>query len=605
MQIIEISDNLNADTTKNDQQLAVGIDFGTTHSLIAISQQKVPFVIVDQNNLELIPSIITFKNGNFIIGSSNQIENTIFSIKRLLGKSTQEIKQNPALFKLIKSLLDTENHVPKLNLDGQQMILPVIAAEIFKYLKTTAENALSIKITQAVVTVPAYFDDAAKGEVMLAAKIAGLNVIRLMSEPTAAAYAYGLNNKISGCYLIYDLGGGTFDVSILYMQTGILQVIATAGDNMLGGDDIDQLMVDYFISKYQLSYSSKLIIIARYIKELLSVHDQAIMEYGNVVIYMTRMEFEQLILPLLQKTILITQEALQLAGTPELNNIILVGGSTRIPLITSLLQQNFNTSILSEIDPDKAVVFGAALQAENLTIASKNSNSILIDVVPLSLGIELYGGIVEKIILRNSPIPLSITKEFTTYVDNQTAMQFHIVQGEREKADDCRSLARFELKGLPPAAAGLIKVEVIFSIDVDGILSVSALEKTTGISQIVELKPTYGLDDSEVNKILESAYINAISDHHAKLINETIIEAKSLIYHLEKAITETPELLSYDQMHQIQQAITALYTSLTSNNRELIISNINSLQQISELFITQRMNYALDKLIKGKHIDEI
>ncbi|XP_044733785.1 chaperone protein HscA homolog [Chrysoperla carnea] len=384
------------------------------------------------------------------------------------------------------------------------MRIAEIAAEVFIYLKQQAEKELTTEVTQAVITVPAHFNDAARGQVMLAAKLAGLEVLRLIAELTAATYAYGLNKNQTGCYFVYDLGGGTFDVSILNITEGIFQVIATSGDNMLGGDDIDKIIADYFCNKFNLPDNTDTLQFAKKAKEALSNQDN--FEFNNISL--DKQTFEQLITPIIGRTINIAKECLEIAGNPNIDGIILVGGVTRIPLTKDELYKAFKVNILSDIHPDKAIVYGAALQAENLT--TPNIDSLLIDVVPLSLGMELYGGIVEKIIMRNTPIPISVIKEFTTYADNQTGIQFHILQGEREMVADCRTLARFELKGLPPMKAGSIRLEVTFSIDADGILSVSAYEKINNTSHIIEVKPDYGIDTSEVDKVMLIKMLNWI-----------------------------------------------------------------------------------------------
>lgn len=605
MQIIEIDQIGDFNKPAEANNTAIGIDFGTNNSLVAISKGLLPRIIPDQKGRELIPSVITEENNRFIIGDTNQIKNTLYSIKRLLGKSRAEILNTPSLLAIVNDLIDRNSHNLAITLANKPLIIPFLVAQILLYLKKQAEEYLQTEVNQAVITVPAYFDDAARGELMLAAKIAGLNVLRLIAEPTAAAYAYGLNKNSAGCYLVYDLGGGTFDVSILNMRAGILQVIAASGDNMLGGDDIDRLIADYFAGQYSISRSRQLLTIAKQAKETLTFKDkfsQTITGIGQFSIDLPVLN--QLILPLIKHTIDIVKETVMQANNPELTGIILVGGSTRINLIPEMLQQHFsNVTIFADIDPDKTVAWGAALQAENLT--SSTNNSLLIDVLPLSLGIELYGGIVEKIILKNSPIPLSITKEFTTYLDNQTAMQFHIVQGERELAKDCRSLARFELKGIPQMKAGSIKIELTFSIDADGILSVSALEKVTGKSQIIEIKPSYGLTEDEVTNILEVAYKNASIDQKSKLLQQAVIDANSLIYNLENAINEMPNILSLEEMAKINQAIIDLKNILDSGDREVIINQTAMLEIAAETFISQRLNTTIAGLLKGKHIDEV
>ncbi|WP_375331930.1 Fe-S protein assembly chaperone HscA [Candidatus Tisiphia endosymbiont of Temnostethus pusillus] len=601
MQIIEISEAGSSNQHEHDKDIAVGIDFGTTNSLIALSNKQIIQIIIDDHGQELIPSVIAFHGKDFIVGNDNIIDN-FRSIKRLFGKKLSDIRNNPVFFSLVKDYIDLDSEILRIRFAGKLLTIPEIAGQIFLYLKKQATQKLNSEVKKAVITVPAHFNDAARGEVMLAAKIAGFEVLRLIAEPTAAAYAYGLNKESSGYYLVYDLGGGTFDVSILNMQTGVLQVIATGGDNILGGDDIDHLVMKYFCNKYKLVESNELIKLAKKTKETLSVQNKCSIIYEEKILELNIEDFERLISPLVERTIAITKDTLEHAGNPNISGIILVGGSTRIPLISKSLRQMFNTTIFSDINPDKAVVWGAALQAENLT--SANINSLLIDVVPLSLGIELNGGITEKIILRNSPIPISVTKEFTNYVDNQTSMKLHVVQGEREMVEDCRSLARFELK-LPLMKAGGVRIEVTFSIDADGILSVSALEKNSNISHNIEIKPSYGLNESEITEILENAYQNAASDHNKKLLQETIIDTKSLIYNIKNAIREMPNLLAKNEMEKIDMAIKTLEEAINSNDRDYIIECSKNFENITEHFLSERLNNATLSLLKGKHIDKI
>ena len=602
MQIIEISEPNAEGSDVQDTGVAVGIDFGTTNSLIAVSHNKHVKFIRDKRAREIIPSIIEWNNlGEFDIASNeNKTENFVRSIKRLLGKSSAEISSNSQLFKLVENFVDLSCDMPRLKIHDKALSLPEVAAEVFKYLKNQAEKELDSEIKKAVVTVPAYFDEGAKGAVMLAAKLAGLQVLRLIAEPTAAAYAYGLNNDSHGCYLVYDLGGGTFDVSVLNMQAGILQVIATGGDNMLGGDDIDHALFEYLQQTYKLQ-DDELLAIAKDAKETLTYSKVFTSDLHRISLDIA--SFEQIISPIIERTIDIVSATLEQAGAPKLDGIILVGGSSRIPLISKRLKQNYDTVIFNDVDPDRVVAAGAALQAENLT--TNNLNSLLIDVIPLSVGLELYGGLTEKIILRNSAIPLSVTKEFTTYADNQTAMQFHILQGEREEVKDCRSLAKFELKDIPPMKAGTVKVEVTFSIDADGILSISAQEKVTGKSQIIEVKPSYGLSETEIDLILEEAFKNAELDHNNRLLQETILNAKSLIYNTENAIKEMPDILPASEIHEIGQAIRDLQVVLADGNREVIFEKMHNLEKQSEKFVEARFNFAALELLKGKKIDKL
>lgn len=594
MQIIEIREPGQAES-KQEAKIAVGIDFGTTNSLIAISVGRKVKIIQTEDNKELIPTTIEFTNNNITVGSNKGLR----SIKRLFGKTLNEILNTSALFSLVKDYIDVNNQELKLNFANKQMRIAEIAAEVFIYLKQQAEKELTTEVTQAVITVPAHFNDAARGQVMFAARLAGLEVLRLIAEPTAAAYAYGLNKNQTGCYLVYDLGGGTFDVSILNITEGVFQVIATNGDNMLGGDDIDKIIADYFCNKFSLPDNLDTLRLAKKAKEALSNQDN--FEFNNISL--DKQTFEQLIIPIIGRTINIVKECLEIAGNPNIDGIILVGGVTRIPLIKDELYKAFKVNILSDIDPDKAIVYGAALQAENLT--TPNIDSLLIDVVPLSLGMELYGGIVEKIIMRNTPIPISVVKEFTTYADNQTGIQFHILQGEREMVADCRTLARFELKGLPPMKAGSIRAEVTFSIDADGILSVSAYEKISNTSHIIEVKPDYGIDTSEVDKVLENAYKNAKLDHAARLLQETVIEAESLIFNIEHAIKELVDLLSENEKHIISSLLNNIKHAIDARDRALINNAVKDFKSKTKKSLNTKINVVISDLLKGKNINQI
>ncbi len=597
MQIIEIRE---PGTFETPEEIVVGIDFGTTNSLIAISKDYNSKVIKMSDGSELVPSIICILDEKIAINYYRP-NKSIRSIKRFLAKSSEEIRNTPNLMALAGNI-DLGAEMPQIKVGLNYLSLPEVASEIFKYLKSEAELSLDYKLKKAVISVPAYFDDNARGQVLFAAKLAGLEVIRLISEPTAAAYAYGLNKQKEGAYLVYDFGGGTFDVSILNMQTGILQVVATGGDNMLGGDDIDMLLARYISKKISAEINDEIILLAKKSKEDLSIEDCVDIIYKNNKIKLSRNEFEELIFPIIEKTIKVAKNTLYDTNNINLDGIILVGGSTRIPLISVLLKKSFKTEIYSDLDPDKVVALGAALQAENL---SSRPKSLLIDVVSLSVGLEIYGGIAEKIILRNTPIPFSITQEFTTYSDNQTGMTFHIVQGEREMAKDCRSLARFELNGIPLANAGKGRVEVVFAIDADGILSVTAREAITKKIHAIEVKPSYGMNEEEVFEVLKVAYENVTKDHKERLLVEARQQGHSLIAGLEKAIEETPGLLLGNEKTKIEKAINSLQKAVNLDNQEEILIKIDVLNSLAIGFIQKHLDKGVDMHLKGRHINEI
>ena len=604
MQIIEIEEPGKRDL---QEEIVVGIDFGTTNSLIAYSKHNNPQIINSVGKNGLLPSVIFYDDQleKFLIGKNRGEKKSISSIKRLLSKSYEEIKSTEVLDKILSDfvLVDHTSSMPKVTFGTTKYSFPELAAKIFLFLKEHAEQELGTAISKAVVSVPAYFDDASRGAVMLAAKIAGFDVLRLIAEPTAAAYAYGFHKKSQGAYMIYDLGGGTFDVSILNMEAGVLQVIATGGDNLLGGDDLDHILAEHIAKELNISLEPALYLKAKELKELLSFQNSAFLNFGSKKFKITREVFENLISPLINRTIKIAKDTLFDADV-KLDGIILVGGSTRIPFIAQNLIRSFGVEVFSDIDPDRAVVIGAALQAENLSLASIR-NSLLIDVLPLSVGMELYGGIAEKIIMRNTPIPFSITKTFTTYADHQTGMQFHIVQGEREMVQDCRSLARFELKNIPPMKAGMAKIEVTFAVDADGILSVTAKENTSGIAQNIELKPSYGLSQTEINNMLENAFKNAEEDYKIRLLTETRIDAQNVIAGITKAMNETPDILNINEKESIMALINSLQNIIYTNNRDEILTKIGELNKSAADFIEKYLNSGAKSLLEGKHISDI
>jgi molecular chaperone HscA len=520
---------------EDSKKVAVGIDLGTSNSLVAYSTKQTAQILADQNGNTILKSIIDIdQKGNITIGK--ETGNSLHSCKRLMGKILADIDQD--LLKYNYNFAAKNNdHVINLKL-GNRNINPIeISAEILKALKLRAEKSLGEEVTDAVITVPAYFDDASRQATKDAAALAGLNCLRLLNEPTAAALAYGLDNNVEGYYAIYDFGGGTFDISILKMTKGVFKVIATKGDNFLGGDDIDIAICNYLKSHNQLldidnQDNKKLLLLATQIKEYLSFNDNftkdIIFANQTYQINLTQAEYHKIINPLINKTIDIFNNCLADAQLKiaDLQEIILVGGTTKIPYLKEQLYNNFNKKPLDKVNPDTVVAVGSALQAESLTTSSGN---LLLDIIPLSLGLETVGGIIEKIIPRNSSIPCSVSQEFTTYKDNQTAMKIHIVQGERELANDNRSLAFFELKNIPILEAGKAKIKIIFNVDTDGILTVTASETTKNILQEIQVKPSYGLDTKQMQEMLNDSYKNAKSDMLQRVLKKNYVQIEQFV----------------------------------------------------------------------------
>lgn len=550
-------------------ELAVGIDLGTTNSLLAYSIDQNASIIGD-----IFPSVLEYEG---VILSS---------VKRFMGKNINDYDHNSNLAKYVKP----SSEGVRFDL-GPQSVSPVeFSAEILRRLKLRAEHYFNQPVKKVVITVPAYFDEQARADTKKAATIAGLEVLRLLNEPTAAALAYGVDKQSEGVYLVYDFGGGTFDVSVLKMQRGVFHVLATGGDANLGGDD-----VDYLLANELVKISGKFdYLAARRIKEVLSVQQK--ME--NI----TREQFEELVSPIIEKTIKIAMKVVRDAqiDIDQLSGVILVGGSTRIPLVKKRLEEVFGKKCLCSLDPDRVVALGAALQAESLT---KGSSNLLIDVTPLSLGLEVMGGLNEIIIHRNSTIPVAIAKEFTTYQDGQTAMQFHIVQGERDLIADCRSLAKFELRNIPPMKAGVAKVRVVFNVDADGLLVVSAEELTTGSKQMVEVRPTYGLDQQQIEQMLLASFDNAEQDINNRLLQESIIKAQQLIVLIEDAFKDDPDLTVEEEVVKVALQKEKIKAAIDSSARDQIDAEAEALEAIIQNFADRKINKYLRKALVGKKVD--
>ncbi len=567
---------------------AVGIDLGTTNSLVAVAHNEVPEVISD-------------KRGDFIVPS---VVGPLYSIKRLMGLGYSEAKDIIKNFGFPVNEAASEKII-RLKL-GDTEITPIeFSAEILKQLKRNAEVALGHEVTKAVITVPAYFNEAQRVATKDAGKLAGLEVLRLINEPTAAALAYGLDKNAEGTYAVYDLGGGTFDVSILKMQMGVFKVIATGGDTQLGGDDLD-LALALIIKKKSGTAKTlpELKSLSRKVKENLSFADSVKEKVDEKEIEITRAEFEAIIGDMADKTIRIFEGVLKDAKLKpaEIKGVVMVGGSTRIPLIRNKVEALTGKKPLIDIDPDKVVAMGAAIQAEALT---RGSSNLLLDVTPLSLGLETYGGLMEVIIQRNTPIPAQASQKFTTYEDGQTGMKVHVLQGEREMAEHCRSLARFELKGIPPALAGTPVVEVKFNIDADGILTVSAREEKTNTETRIEVKPSYGLNAEEMEKILITSMEQAKSDIMARLLAESRIEADVVLKTLTSALKKDGNLISDEYKARIAEQIAVVEQAVKGTNREVIDAQVKALDSIAADFADARTTAALKGYLSGKNINEV
>lgn len=580
---------------------AIGIDLGTTRSLVAFASSESDTKIADCDGKFYLDSAVKFENNSWI--QTNDRTNSITSFKKYMGKDLETLNSNDKKH----SDISTTEDFASLALKGNKTSPVFLSSVILKKLKKIADTEFNQEFIDAVITVPAYFDDAARADTLKAAKLAGINTLRLINEPTAAAIAYGIDNSASGTFMIYDFGGGTFDVSILQITDGIFKVIATNGDTMLGGDDIDHVVADYLEAKFKTSnYSSKEVLeLAKKLKEQLSLSDEASVQLGKGnEISLTKEIFEELSLKIIDKTINIASETLNIAdiGSSKLNGVILVGGSSRIPAVKTSLANKFQCKILDKIDPDKAVARGAAIQAYNLT---HKSSSLLIDVIPLSIGIEVMGGLNDKIIERNTSIPFSTTKEFTTYADGQTGMKFHIVQGERELANDCRSLCSFEINNIPPQTAGTIKFEVVFSIDTNGILNITAHDEENDIYKEFVVNPSHGVSDSEVNSMLDDSLKYARQDVTAKLLIEASVHAQQLLDTVKKYIKQDSELLDQEEASTIKKQLNDLESSIINKDRNAIDKNVELLEKVTENFIHNRMNKYLLNNLEGKNISQI
>ena len=615
MALLQISEP-GKSTMPHEHRRVIGIDLGTTNSLVASVISGSPTILNPNDNSNLLPSIVHYTKESILVGNdaknllSKDPKNTISSAKRLIGKTIGDINQDH--FSL--NLADGDGVISIKTSIGMKNPIEV-SAEILKTLKSVAEKSLGGELMGAVVTVPAYFDDAQRQATKDACELAGLNVLRLINEPTAAAVAYGLDKKSMGHFVVFDLGGGTFDVSILNLSKGLFEVLATHGDANLGGDDFDQAIVNFLNDKYQfkvkdIEVQALVSILAREIKESLSTKNEVVIEkkISDIEIKetFTQEQFKTLVQGLIERTLKATKNALIDAqlNNDQIDGIIMVGGSTRMPCIQESVKNLFKKELLNDLNPDEVVALGAATQA-NILAGNGEEDLLLLDVTPLSLGIETMGSIVERIIPRNTTLPIAMAQEFTTYKDGQTAMIIHVVQGERELVDDCRSLAKFTLKKIPPMVAGAAKIKVTFQVDTDGLLSVSAEETTTNAKASIEVKPSYGLSEDKIKTMLQSSFDLAEEDKNSRMLAETKIEAIQLIELTQKALDTDNDLLSESEFNSIKKDLDALIDSIKSSNNDRIKEANKKLNAQSESFAAKRMDRSIQKALTGKSINKL
>ena len=616
MALLQISEP-GKSTMPHEHRHAVGIDLGTTNSLVASVISGTASILEQKNKERLLPSVVNYSSTNTLVGSEakelqiNNPHNTISSVKRLIGKNLSDIDT-----KYYSLDLKGDDGVIGIQTD-QGVKNPVeVSSDILKKLKETAEESLGNELYGAVITVPAYFDDAQRQATKDSAKLAGINVLRLINEPTAAAVAYGLDQNKAGNFVIFDLGGGTFDVSILNLSKGIFEVQATHGDANLGGDDYDQIIFKWLCKNNEINISDakikqQLFSLSRDIKEALTNKtsvkiNEKINEKIHIQCELSQKEFEIITKDLTKKTVDSTRQALHDAGlsVSEIQGVVMVGGSTRMPCIQSAVKNFFKQPLLNNLNPDEVVALGAAQQA-NILAGNTNDSLLLLDVTPLSLGIETMGDIVERIIPRNSTLPVSMGQAFTTYKDGQTAMIIHVVQGERDLVKDCRSLAQFTLKGIPPLVAGAAKILVTFQVDADGLLSVSAKELSTGIQSAIEVKPSYGLSDEKIKKMLEDSFNLTNEDKESRALSEVKIEGSQLLEMIENAIKEDSDLLKDTELTLLQKNLSELKKSLESSDRDHIEELTKQLNESSQSFAAKRMDRSIDKALTGKSINSL
>ncbi len=618
---------------------AVGIDLGTTNSLVAIVDGGKPVCLTDGHGEAIVPSVVHYAaDGSVVVGARARDElapelprDTIASVKRFMGRGPRDAEATRRLTPY--EFAPGDGHVVRFAVAGGRAVTPLeVSAEILKVLKARAEAELGGNLSGAVITVPAYFDDGQRQATRDAGRLAGLEVLRLLNEPTAAAVAYGLDKQAEGTFAVFDLGGGTFDISILKLEDGVFEVKSTGGDSALGGDDFDRAIADLLLQKLRQAAPADAAIAAlsgqtgavadlatarrwrqvldasRAMKEALTFRADAsidlLLDGGPVTVGLTRTEMELAVEPVLARCAPAVRRALADAGVPaaKLSGVILVGGATRMPLVRQFVEKLFGRAPLGDIDPDQVVAMGAALQADALAGGSTEGDMLLLDVVPLSLGLETMGGVVEKLIHRNTTVPCGATQTFTTFADKQTGFDLHVLQGERELADQCRSLARFSLKGIPPMPAGMARLEVTFTVDADGILRVAAREETTGQEASVQVKPSYGLTDEEVERMLLDSFAHAEEDVQARQLTEQRVEADRIAAAARAAMVDSTELLTEDDRKAIEAALAHLAGAREGRDHLAIRRAVEALDEASKAFAGRRMNVAFERGLRGKDV---